>query len=87
LLSRFFGLLSSTKTARPVWRAGIWRINQRFLFVSIMRNTRLLRLLGPLSLVPTGVGIRAQDLGKYFQNTEGAFVLYDLKNDCYLRSQ
>ncbi|MGH9936293.1 MAG: class D beta-lactamase [Blastocatellia bacterium] len=29
--------------------------------------------------------IEAQDLGKYFQNTEGAFVLYDLKNDRYLR--
>ena len=27
----------------------------------------------------------AQDLSKYFQNTEGAFVLYDLNNDRYLR--
>ena len=27
----------------------------------------------------------AQDLSKYFQNTEGAFVLYDLKHDRYLR--
>jgi len=30
-------------------------------------------------------GVEAQDLSKYFQNTEGAFVLYDLKNDRYLR--
>jgi len=28
---------------------------------------------------------RAQDLSKFFKNTEGAFVLYDLKNDRYLR--
>jgi len=31
------------------------------------------------------VRAEAQDLSKYFQKTEGAFVLYDLKNDRYLR--
>ncbi len=50
-----------------------------------MRKTRLLRLLAPLLCISVSVGIRAQDLSKYFQNTEGAFVLYDLKNDRYLR--
>ena len=34
---------------------------------------------------PTCVEIAAQDLNKYFQNTEGAFVLYDLNNGRYLR--
>ncbi|MEW6736926.1 MAG: penicillin-binding transpeptidase domain-containing protein, partial [Acidobacteriota bacterium] len=29
--------------------------------------------------------INAQELGKFFRNTEGAFVLYDLKNDRYIR--
>nr|AIA17120.1 ClassD_beta_lactamase [uncultured bacterium] len=29
--------------------------------------------------------IQAQDLSKFFKNTTGAFVLYDLKNDRYLR--
>jgi beta-lactamase class D len=53
--------------------------------VSIMRKTRLLQLLAPLLCLPVCVGIRAQDLSKYFQNAEGAFVLYDLKNDRYLR--
>jgi beta-lactamase class D len=38
-----------------------------------------------LSLIPVCARIEAQDLSKYFQNTEGAFVLYDLKNDSYLR--
>ena len=28
---------------------------------------------------------QAQDLSKFFKNTKGAFVLYDLKNDRYLR--
>ena len=28
---------------------------------------------------------QAQDLSKFFKNTTGAFVLYDLKNDRYLR--
>jgi beta-lactamase class D len=35
--------------------------------------------------LPLCARIEAQDLSKYFQNTEGAFVLYDLKNDRYLR--
>jgi beta-lactamase class D len=50
-----------------------------------MRNKRLPRLLTILSLIPVCAEIQAQDLSKYFQNTEGAFVLYDLKNDRYLR--
>jgi beta-lactamase class D len=50
-----------------------------------MRNKRLLWLLAILSLIPVCAEIEAQDLSKYFQNTEGAFVLYDLKNDRYLR--
>ena len=29
--------------------------------------------------------MQAQDLGKYFRRTKGAFVLYDLKQDRYLR--
>jgi beta-lactamase class D len=33
----------------------------------------------------TCVETAAQDLSRYFQNTEGAFVLYDLKNNRYLR--
>ncbi len=48
-----------------------------------MRNKRLLGLLA--LCVFLCADIEAQDLSKYFQNTEGAFVLYDLKNDRYLR--
>src|SRR5689334_22331825 len=29
--------------------------------------------------------VQAQDLSKFFKNTTGAFVLYDLKNNRYLR--
>jgi beta-lactamase class D len=50
-----------------------------------MQNKRLLRLLAILSLIPVCAKVEAQDLSKYFQNTQGAFVLYDLKNDRYLR--
>jgi hypothetical protein len=50
-----------------------------------MRNKRFLWLQAMLLLISVCVRIEAQDLSKYFQNTEGAFVLYDLKNDRYLR--
>ncbi|MGH9768477.1 MAG: class D beta-lactamase [Blastocatellia bacterium] len=50
-----------------------------------MRNKRLLRLWAMLSLIRVSAEVEAQDLSKYFQNTGGAFVLYDLKNDRYLR--
>jgi beta-lactamase class D len=50
-----------------------------------MRNKRFLWPIAMLSLIHVCVRIEAQDLSKYFQNTEGAFVLYDLKNDRYLR--
>ena len=49
-----------------------------------MRTKRYLGLLAAM-LCPLCAGSSAQDLSKYFQNTEGAFVLYDLKNDRYLR--
>ena len=48
-----------------------------------MRNK--LWLLATLLCGLVCAGIEAQDLSKYFQNNEGAFVLYDLKNDRYLR--
>lgn len=44
-------------------------------------------LLVPLALA-SGLGftpVNAQDLGRFFKNTEGAFVLYDLKNDRFTR--
>lgn len=48
-------------------------------------NRIFLRVLAALSLLFVCPGIGAQDLSKYFQNAEGAFVLYDMKNDRYLR--
>lgn len=50
-----------------------------------MRNKYFLRLLTILLFAHGYVQAEAQDLSKYFQKTEGAFVLYDLKNDRYLR--
>lgn len=48
-----------------------------------MKCVKLLALLllssGPIAVV------RAQDLSSFFKNTEGAFVLYDLKQDRYIR--
>lgn len=40
-----------------------------------------------LMLVAGGAGerVQAQDLSPFFKDTKGAFVLYDLKNDRYLR--
>src|ERR1041384_34855 len=40
-----------------------------------------LLLLTPLQIIPT----QAQDLSPFFKNTTGAFVLYDSKNDHYVR--
>src|SRR4030095_11993155 len=51
----------------------------------MMRNKRLLGILSILLCAHFCAEIKAQDLSKYFQNTEGAFVLYDMKNDRYLR--
>jgi beta-lactamase class D len=41
----------------------------------------------PLLLVCSGAAAvaKAQDLSPFFKNTEGAFVLYDLKHDRYIR--
>src|SRR5262245_52701157 len=50
-----------------------------------MRNKRLLVLLATLLCAPVCAEIKAQDLSKYFKNTTGAFVLYDMKKDRYLR--
>lgn len=50
-----------------------------------MRNKRLVWFLATLICCLVCARIEAQDLSKYFKNTEGAFVLYDLKNDRYLR--
>jgi beta-lactamase class D len=50
-----------------------------------MRDNKLLWLLAPTLCGLVCARIEAQNLSKYFQNTEGAFVLYDLKNDRYLR--
>ncbi len=47
------------------------------------RHVAIPLLAALLSLVITPVG--AQDLSRFFKETEGAFVLYDLKNDRYLR--
>src|ERR1043165_10289630 len=49
-------------------------------------NNRIGFLL--LSLFIVGLNFapaEAQDLSPYFKNTNGAFVLYDLKNDRYIR--
>jgi beta-lactamase class D len=38
-----------------------------------------------LLICSTGMIAEAQDLKRYFKDTEGAFVLYDLKHDRYIR--
>src|SRR5258706_15977300 len=50
-----------------------------------MRNKRLLWFFAMMLSSLTCVEVAAQDLSKYFQKTEAAFVLYDLKSNQYLR--
>jgi beta-lactamase class D len=47
-----------------------------------MRIAPLLLIIAASCMVRS---VRAQDLSPFFRNTRGAFVLYDLKNDRYLR--
>ena len=48
-----------------------------------MKFAKLVTLLIIWSI--TAGAIKAQDLSRFFKNTEGAFVLYDLKHDRYVR--
>src|SRR5262245_61528127 len=45
----------------------------------------LLAALTSLIVTPNITQIRAQDLSRFFKDTEGAFVLYDLNQNRYLR--
>ncbi|MFN7949878.1 MAG: penicillin-binding transpeptidase domain-containing protein [Blastocatellia bacterium] len=45
----------------------------------------LLAALLSLSICPAVTPVGAQDVSRFFKETEGAFVLYDLKNDRYVR--
>jgi len=49
--------------------------------MNILKRLCLLSLLCLCAAAPS----HAQDLSKFFKNTAGAFVLYDLKNNRYLR--
>lgn len=49
-----------------------------------MKFVRLTALL-LLICVEAATVVKAQDLSAFFKNTEGAFVLYDLKHDHYIR--
>jgi beta-lactamase class D len=46
-----------------------------------MKSMKLLALL----LICNAGPVKAQNLGRFFKNTEGAFVLYDLKHDHFIR--
>ena len=50
-----------------------------------MLRRNLLRLIAAILAGSTCVEVGAQDLSRYFEKTNGSFVLYDLKNDRYLR--
>ena len=50
-----------------------------------MKSTRRLLLLLMIMAGGTVVTANAQDLSLFFKDTKGAFVLYDLKNDRYIR--
>jgi len=53
--------------------------------VRMMWRRNLLWVLAATLSGLTCVETEAQDLGKYFEKTKGAFVLYDLKSNRYLR--
>jgi beta-lactamase class D len=50
-----------------------------------MKFKRALLLSMMFLMVQAGAVARAQDLSPFFKDTRGAFVLYDLKNDRYIR--
>jgi len=50
-----------------------------------MKHTRLLFLSSMLVMSGMLTAVHAQDLNRFFRNTDGAFVLYDLKNNRYVR--
>ena len=52
-----------------------------------MFNPALKQLIGGALILAVSLccDVRAQDLGRFFKNTKGAFVLYDLKQNRYAR--
>jgi len=50
-----------------------------------MKLMRIVHLLAILMVGFACASVRAQDLSPFFRDTQGAFVLYDLKNDRYVR--